>query len=98
MADIKITFEEVKQKAEAVRTCNKALDEDLQTIRTKIKDLEAQWESDASITIRSKIDNMSTKFQEYYDVIESYAKFLDTTVQDYTDTESAINTNASQFE
>ena len=98
MADIKISFEEVKAKAVEIHNCNVNLDEDLQTIRNTINSLESEWESDASATIRSKIEGMSGKFKNYYDIIESYVKFLNDTVQSYTDTEAAINTNASLFE
>lgn len=98
MADIKITFSEVKNKATQIRKCNENLTAHLNQIKSDIKSLDAEWTSDASETIRSKIEGMSNKFESYYSIIESYAAFLDTTVANYEQTESAINTNASAFE
>ncbi|HBZ53014.1 MAG TPA: WXG100 family type VII secretion target [Eubacterium sp.] len=98
MADIKITFDEVKRKAGEIHACNENLKEDLQVIRNTITSLEAEWESDSSATIRSKIEGMSSKFQNYYDIIESYVQFLNDTANSYEQTESVINTNAAAFE
>ncbi|HIU30574.1 MAG TPA: WXG100 family type VII secretion target [Candidatus Caccousia avistercoris] len=97
MPDIKITFQEVKDAASQIRTCNNTLDEKLQQIKSTIKDLESQWTSDTSDTIRAKIEGMQPVFKTYKEVIETYAKFLDTTVEEYTKTEASLNTNASAF-
>lgn len=48
MADVKITFEEVKTKANEIHTCNVNLDQALKDIKTNITSLDAQWTSDAS--------------------------------------------------
>ncbi len=98
MADIKITFAEVTAKAQAIHTCNENLNQALTDIKSNITSLDAQWTSDASDTIRSKISNMQNKFNTYYSVIESYVTFLNDTVTKYQDTEATINTNASAFE
>ena len=98
MADVKITFEEVKTKANEIHTCNVNLDQALKDIKTNITSLDAQWTSDASDTIRGKINGMQSKFQTYYDIIESYVEFLNTTASTYQSTEAVINSNASKFE
>ena len=95
MADIKITFEEVKAKATQLRGYNETLTETLITIKNAINSLEAQWSSDTSDTIRAKITAMQPKFDSYKEVIESYAKFLDNTAAQYEATETTLNTNAS---
>lgn len=95
MPDIKITFEEVRTKAQQIRTYNDTLTSTLNTIKQTINNLEAQWTSDTSDTIRAKITGMQPKFDTYKEVIESYAKFLDNTVTQYEGTESTLNSNAS---
>ena len=98
MADIKITFQEVRDKTAQIRSYNETLTQTLESIKSAINALEAEWTSDTSDTIRAKITGMQPKFDSYKEVIESYAKFLDTTVQQYETTESTLNTNAaSQF-
>lgn len=98
MADIKITFQEVRDKTAQIRSYNETLTQTLESIKSAINALEAEWTSDTSDTIRAKITGMQPKFDTYKEVIESYAKFLDNTVQQYETTESTLNTNAaSQF-
>lgn len=98
MADIKITFSDVRTKATEIAKCNENLDNCLEQIKNEIKSLEAEWTSDSSDTIRGKITGMQPKFDNYRNIIDSYVKFLNTTVAQYEQTESAINTNASAFE
>lgn len=95
MPDIKITFEEVRAKAKQIRHYNTTLTDTLNTIKQTINNLESQWTSDTSDTIRAKITGMQPKFDTYKEVIESYAKFLDNTVAQYEGTESTLNSNAS---
>lgn len=95
MPDIKITFAEVRDKTAKIRRHNEKLTEQLINIKTIINALEADWTSDTSDTIRAKITAMQPKFDTYREVIESYAKFLDSTVAQYESTESTLNSNAS---
>lgn len=95
MPDIKITFEEVRTKTKQIRNYNATLTDTLNSIRQTINNLESQWTSDTSDTIRAKITGMQPKFDTYKEVIESYARFLDNTVAQYEGTESTLNSNAS---
>lgn len=98
MPDIKITFEEVRSKTQKIRNHNEKLTDTLLQIKSAINALEAEWTSDTSDTIRSKISGMQPKFDTYKEVIESYAKFLDNTVVRYEGTEGTLRSNAaSQF-
>lgn len=74
MPDIKITFEEVKEKTKQIRKHNENLTGFLQQIQSAINALEADWTSDTSDTIRSKITGMQKNFDTYKEVIESYAR------------------------
>ena len=98
MPDIKITFEEVRGKAQEIRAHNEVLTDTLVSIKGAINALESVWTSDASDTIRSKITGMQPKFDLFRDTVESYAKFLDNAAANYESTENAVNTTAaSQF-
>lgn len=98
MPDIKITFAEVRSKTQQIRSHNKTLDNTLTQIKNTINALESDWTSDTSDTIRAKITGMQPKFDTYREVIESYAKFLDNTVEQYESTEGTLQSNAaSQF-
>lgn len=95
---INISLNEVSATAGTIRSLNQKLSQDLAQIKTEINNLANSWQSDASTTIQSKINGMQTQFDEYQKVIESYAKFLDDTVQTYQQTESSVNSNASVFQ
>ena len=98
MADsIKISTQVLTDTAAKVRNCNKAMDEKLADINKNMNDLEATWKSDAANDIRAAMNALKPKFEQYKNVIESYAKFLVNTAQSYETTEGAIQSNASAF-
>ncbi|MDD6327474.1 MAG: pore-forming ESAT-6 family protein [Eubacteriales bacterium] len=98
MADgIKISLGEVTATAATIRTLNTAMDTNLQDIKKKMNDLSSTWQSDGAETIRTNFNNMSASFEEYKKIVESYAAFLDKTVESYNTTENTINSNASSF-
>ena len=97
MANVRITFEEVRQVAGRIRTHNENLYNTLETIKNEINKLEADYTSDTSDTIRSKINGMEPKFITYKEVIESYAKFLDNAANQWEQNVAASNANANQF-
>ena len=98
MADsIKISTQVLTDTAQKVRNCNTAMDEKLADINKNMNDLEATWKSDAASDIRAAMNAMKPKFEQYKNVIESYAKFLANTAQSYESTEGAIQSNASAF-
>lgn len=98
MADsIKISTQVLTDTAQKVRNCNTAMDTKLADINKNMNDLEATWKSDAASDIRAAMNALKPKFEQYKNVIESYAKFLVNTAQSYESTEGAIQSNASAF-
>ena len=98
MADsIQISTQVLLDTAEKVRTINAKLDEDLKDINKSMNDLEATWKSDAATDIRAAMNALKPRFEEHKAVVESYAKFLVNTAQNYESTESAVQTNANAF-
>ena len=75
---------------------NKLLD-DLHEIQRLIKSLEGEWESNAAVAIRQKIQGMEPRFIQYHDVVDNYAKFLRNTAAEYEATETTNTNNANQF-
>lgn len=98
MADsIKISTQVLVDTADKVRTINKNLDDRLAEINSSMNALEATWKSDAATDIRKAMNDMKPRFEEYKNVVESYAKFLVNTAQSYETTEGAIQNNAGAF-
>ncbi|WP_216830389.1 pore-forming ESAT-6 family protein [Alkalihalobacterium elongatum] len=98
MADgIKISLAEVSKTSSQIRALNAQLASNLQDIKKEMNNLAQTWDSDASNTVRAKFNALSPRFDEYNQVVESYAKFLDNTVTNYNAAETAINNNANAF-
>ena len=76
---------------------NTNLLDELHKIQNLIKSLEGEWESDSCVTIREKIQGMEPRFQQYYEIVDNYAKFIRNTAQTYQATEASNNANANQF-
>ncbi|WP_079506402.1 pore-forming ESAT-6 family protein [Mesobacillus jeotgali] len=94
---IKISLGEVSKTAGQIRNLNQQLSTRLEEIKKDMNALASSWNSDASNTIRGNFNSLAPRFEEYRQVVDSYAKFLDNTVTNYNTAETAINNNASSF-
>ena len=94
---INISMNEVSSTADQIRTQNNQLKAKLDEIRTEMNNLAQSWDSDAYNTIRGKVNGLAPRIEDYQQVIESYAAFLNKTVEAYTTAETNINSNASAF-
>lgn len=97
MDEIQITLAEVTNTAVLIRQHNMQLQEKLMMIKKMMNDLEVGWQSPASLTIREKLNGMLPLFSNYYEIIESYAKFLEQAVLLYEQTERSILQQANSF-
>lgn len=98
MADsIKISTQVLMDTAAKVKNINKTLDSKLADINKNMNDLEATWKSDAATDIRAAMNALKPRFEEYKNVVESYATFLERTAQSYDTTEQTVQSNASAF-
>jgi WXG100 family type VII secretion target len=94
---IKISLGEVSKTAGTIKTINESLSTRLEEIKKEMNNLAQAWQSDASNTIRNNFNSLAPRFEEYKNIVDAYAKFLDNTVTNYDAAESAINNNASAF-
>ncbi|WP_042462799.1 pore-forming ESAT-6 family protein [Neobacillus dielmonensis] len=94
---IKISLNEVTSTANQIRTLNNNLAARLDDIKREMNALASTWNSDASNTIRSNFNALQPKFENFREIVTSYATFLDQTVNNYNSSENAINNNASAF-
>ena len=97
MATMYVNFGEFETWAGKISTDNDKLLGQLESIKNLINSLDSTYQSNASSEIREKITNMQPRFEQYHDVIDSYARFIKATGQAYKGTEQ-VNTNiASDF-
>lgn len=97
--EIKISIDQVAQIATSLEGLNNKLKEQLITSQETISNLTNIWEGDAAqATVEAYNGFASKHFQNYYDVIDSYVKFLRANVvEGYTETETANVTLADAF-
>lgn len=76
---------------------NKQLLNTLNEIKGLIMSLEGDYESDAAVEIRNKIQGMEPKFQDYYNVVGNYSIFLRNEYLSKVSTENSLVSNAEQF-
>ena len=95
---IKITTDQVEAIASNLDNNNKKLRETLEESRSSIKSLNSTWQGEASQATIAAYESFSAKFfQSYYDIIDSYVKFLRQNVAiDYTSTETQNITDVSK--
>lgn len=98
MADsIKISTQVLLDTAEEVRGINRTLDGKLAEINTSMNALEATWQSEGADTIRQAMNALKPRFEEYKNVVNSYATFLDNTARNYESTETSVTSHATSF-
>ena len=89
MSNIQISLAEVSDTAAKLRSTNQLMYDDLSAMQKEITSL------DGSEEIRNRFQLFANRFEKYRVLIDSYAKFLDTTVSSYDSLESTITGNAS---
>lgn len=94
---IEIQSQVLIDTAGKVRNCNTNMDAKLADINQAMNALESTWRSDAATDIRAAMNALKPRFEQYKAVVESYAKFLDTTAKNYETTEGSVQNTAAAF-
>jgi len=95
MSTLKISLSEVSETAARIRTLNQQMFDQLTEMKREMNGTNVAWISDAAETIRSRFNTFAARFETEKETIDSYARFLDLTVQSYDSLETTINSNAS---
>ena len=92
-----ITLPQVKATADAIRNQNKKLDACLKDINQTMNQLSSHWQSPAATTLHTKFQHLLPIFDSYYQTIESYAMFLDQTVDTYQALEKQLQNHGEHL-
>lgn len=98
MEGIRISLSEVSKTASDIRRLNEQMAQQLGQMRKSMNQLASSWQSPAAETTRSKFNGMVPIFENYKEIMNSYAQFLDNTVISYESVENSINQNAASFQ
>ncbi len=97
MATMYVNYGSFESWASKIRNSNETLRNYLEEIRKTITSLESTHISDSAITTREKINGMQSIFNQYYDVVDTYARFVRNTGESYRAIEDILNDSANQF-
>ena len=98
MDNLKISLAEVSECASRIRSCNQQMYEDLTAMKKEMSNTNVSWISDGGEAIRSKFNVFATRFETEKETIDSYAAFLDRTVDSYDTLETTITSNAQSMQ
>jgi len=96
---IRVSTAQVGEIARTIESLNKRLFDELKTSQDTIKNLSNTWDGEAAEATISAYEEFAAKyFQNYYDILDNYVKFLRTNVeQGYFETETANINLADAF-
>ena len=94
MDNLKISLGQVSDCAAKIRSCNNEMFEDLSRIRKEMDNTSVSWMSDGAEAIRSRFNQFAPRFEQQKELIDTYARFLDRTVESYDSLETTITSNA----
>lgn len=85
------------ESAAMMRNINNDLEQRLMDINKTMQELEDSWRSEAATDIRDAMNALVPRFEDYKKIVESYAKFLVNTAQNYESTEAMVKNSAAAF-
>ena len=97
MEHLDITIERLSSASGQIRNTNQHLNQCLQEINVVMNQLSMYWNSPASLALKTRFQNMLPVFENYKKVVESYAFFLDQTVEVYATLEQNLQSHADHI-
>ncbi|OON96812.1 MAG: hypothetical protein ATN31_01595 [Candidatus Epulonipiscioides saccharophilum] len=99
MADlIQVTSEELRERANEVRSQRTRNDEAIANIATLIRGLNEIWSGEAQVAFESKFHNMQGKFAEFSDHLERYSVMMDKSADELESKDKDLSSRINAFE
>lgn len=90
MPMIQVTPELLTSKASEVRQLRAQHDEVMAKMKTLVHSLNEQWKGEAQDAFVAKFDSMQTTFTNFSEMLESYAKMMDTSAKTLQETDQSL--------
>ena len=97
MALIQVTPELLMGKANELRGLKSNHDEAMTKMRTLVMGLNEIWKGDAQSAYVAKYESMQSTFTNFSQMIEDYAKLMDTAAQKLQETDAALQSTMNSF-
>ena len=97
MALIQVTPDLLKGKATELRGLKEEHDNAMEKMRTLITGLNEIWKGDAQDAFLAKYESMRTTFSNFSEMLEEYAKLMDTAAVRLQETDTALQGTMNSF-
>lgn len=97
MALIQVTPDLLNGKANELRGYKDQHDDAMAKMRALIMGLNEVWKGDAQDAFLAKYEGMQSTFTNFSQMLEDYAKLMDTAAQRMQDTDQSLSTTMSSF-
>ena len=95
----KISYEQMRGKADSLRTSATKLQEIFDQVKVEISKLgtEDTWKSSAATEFINKFNSLSGKFPDFIQKVRDCATFIDNSVEGYETADSKIGQSANEY-
>lgn len=97
MATIQVTGDLLRGKANELRGLKSAHDENMNKMRSLITGLNEIWKGDAQTAYVSKYESMQQTFTSFSEMLEGYAKLMDTSAQKFDEVDASLKATIDGF-
>ena len=95
MAMIQITPELLQSKAAEVRSLKSNHDDTMQKLNNLIHALNDQFKGEAHDAFVAKFDSMQSSFKNFSEMLEEYAKMMDTAAREFETVDTTLKSSFS---
>lgn len=97
MAMIQITPDILMSKASEVRNLKSTHDDTMNRLKSLVHDLNSVWKGEAQDAFLTSFDGMQSKFTEFSEMLEGYAKLMDTAARELQTTDQQLKGQMQSF-
>ena len=97
MAIIQVTPETLRQKATDVRTYKSEHDDVIAKLKSIVNGLNETWICEAQDAFLAKFESMQSTFTNFSDMLEGYAKLMDTAATQLENTDQSLKQTMTNF-
>lgn len=97
MAIIQVTPEVLNSKANEVRSLKAQHDDTMAKLRSLVLALNETWKGEAQDAFVSKFESMQNSFASFSEMLEGYAKLMDTAARELQNTDQSLKSTMQSF-
>ena len=98
MAIIQVTPEVLNSKAGEVRSLKSQHDETISKLRSLVLALNETWKGEAQDAFVAKFESMQSTFTNFSEMLDSYAKLMDTAARELQNTDQSLKATMQNFQ